>query len=153
MWSDGIKNGSRNAAIKTGKTIQLYIDSQAAILALWSNEIKIKTVTTTIKALESIGEENDVKLNRIKTHNDDGTHLRISPPLYWRLCKEWEPHIKSFTGQQYTGEYGALNEAGARAERGKRVREVLVPTPHLLWPLEDIETAKEISWNNWRILI
>ena len=52
-----------------GKTIQLYIDSQAAIMALCSNEIKSKTVLSTIKALETIGDVNEVILNWIKAHN------------------------------------------------------------------------------------
>ena len=51
------------------RNIQFYIDSQAAILSLVSDEVKSKTVQNTIESLDSLGQKNQVTLNWIKAHN------------------------------------------------------------------------------------
>ena len=64
-----IKTAAELMVGTVGKNIQIYIDSQAAILALCGNEVNSKTVFDTIHALDAIGRDNNLKLNWIKAHN------------------------------------------------------------------------------------
>ena len=51
------------------RNIHFYIDSQAAISSLVSDEVKSKTVKGAIELLDSLGQRNKVTLNWIKAHN------------------------------------------------------------------------------------
>ena len=53
----------------SNRNIHFYIDSQAAIAALCSDEIKSKTVMVAIEEMDRLGRTNNVKLNWIKAHN------------------------------------------------------------------------------------
>ena len=52
-----------------GHEVHFFIDSQAAISALCSDEIRSRSVLNTITYLEIAGEHNIIKLNWIKAHN------------------------------------------------------------------------------------
>ena len=52
-----------------GREVHFFIDSQAAISALCSDEIRSRSVLDTITYLEIAGEHNIIKLNWIKAHN------------------------------------------------------------------------------------
>ena len=51
------------------RNIQFYVDSQAAIQSLTSDEIRSRTVLETVLLLDQLGNENKVTLNWIKAHN------------------------------------------------------------------------------------
>ena len=64
-----VKTAAEMLSDLTEKSIHFYVDSQAALQSLCSNEVNSKTVMSTIKALEEVGTNNRVKLNWIKAHN------------------------------------------------------------------------------------
>ena len=52
-----------------GEGIDSYIDSQAAIQAIFSDTVNSKTVLAAIEAANKLGEENYITINWVKAHN------------------------------------------------------------------------------------
>ena len=116
----------------TDRKIQFYIDSQAAISALCSDEIRSKTVQSTIQSLDALGHENRVSLNWIKAHNGHAMN-DIADNLAREGSASFGPHPQipmpdSYVKSLIDGETERRWNAGWIHTEGHRQTKLFFPT-------------------------
>ena len=70
-------------ADRKGEGIDSYIDSLAAIQAIFSDTVNSKTVLAAIEAANKLGEENYITINWVKAHNGYSLNERDSVKIYF----------------------------------------------------------------------